>query len=284
MPDTVMEASSGLFLALVEFSWGDPDDLEYRRFAIGTQSVTANGNVFSPVPTMKVNLGKQEGGTQDAPATIEMPFDLEPVTFMIGQTFYTVTVKIWEVDPQNVADTLRVRWAGEIDRVDSNYSQNADMIRVNIPGWKAKLADASIGLPVINECIRVFGEGNCHKNLAPLRETGTITAIDGKRVTLTGLSSHPLLYWKRGTIKFKGMELTIKAWNGSTLFIMMRRPPADWAGQSVVVTPGCLKTIGAVGGGDVATCRYWGREEDFAGFGQKMPETNPLFETGNRNS
>ena len=126
-------------------------------------------------------------------------------------------------------------------------------------------------------CRFTFAGAGCSLpgGMARLHQTGTVTAINGFRMTIEGVrapTSPPDRYFERGYAELRGSFVLIHAWDPSapTAFVMNRHPPATWLGQRVTVAPGCDKTI--------ETCRSrWNNEQHFGGFGFSLPIPAPLL-------
>jgi hypothetical protein len=100
-----------------------------------------------------------------------------------------------------------------------------------------------------------------------------MTVVDRRIGTITGLGTHSDKYWHRGYASRDGIDIGIRDWSSGTptRFIFVREVPADWVGQSVVVTPGCDKTPG------VCNAR-WSNLARFGGAGIAIPPYHPVFE------
>lgn len=269
-PNQIDVKPASSIATLIEFSYGAPTKTVYR-YARWTSDVTFKGNTFSSVPALDVRYGKQHGGTQDVPITIKMS-KIEPVSFMTT-AFPRVYVRVWELKPGD--DTTAVLlWGGTISVVRFNAVGNPNVVEFDVAGKKAKF-DVPLGIVVGYGCDATFGGPGCFKDLTPLKQHGTASAISGQKITISGFSlpSPSETYWRLGTAWFDDLAISIyQHVPGDSSFVLMRPPPLYWIGKSIELTPGCSH--------DIEGCRFWDNEINFGGIGGAMPDYQPNFEQG----
>jgi uncharacterized phage protein (TIGR02218 family) len=162
-----------------------------------------------------------------------------------------------------------------VSESEENAVGKAGLMKLTVRSLKDQLR-ASLGIIVDDKCPWTFGDQICKKDLAPLRKNATLASINGARITIpatVGITDESAGYWRWGSVKRDGYEISIKDWIQPDVFILVRTPPREWLGQTLSFTPGCDNTIEA--------CRTkWANESEFGGFGTKMPNRNVLLQTG----
>jgi|GEM_PF-4399832 len=263
--------SASALATLVTFSWGlAPTIVRYARW---TSDVVIGGQTFTALPLLEVDYGNQNGGTEDEPAKLTMTSSAEPLPRFRGQRFTPVSALIEECDPRDAAATRRTTWLGRVGDVEFNVDNRPDKARVPLIGLKAQL-DRPVGIPITNECQDDLGGPMCRVDLAPLRKTATVVAINKNILTITDAAvlARPALWWNDGTISVDGYEITIRHWESGSSFQMMWPPPREWLNATAVLTPGCNKLI--------ENCRSkYNNESNFTGAGTAMSSRNPQYET-----
>ena len=251
---------------LLSFFWGEGSVMRYARF---TAPVTDGTHTWLSLPKMEVQIGKQHGGATDAPATILLPVGTSPFDKVCRvYPWPRVTVLIQECDPDNVTATIRKVFAGNLWRTTMNPNGKSGLVQAEIAGWKQQLS-IPLSIPSTSTCPWTFGDQNCCKNLALLRQTGTITGIAGNLITVSGLT---VTAWIFGTVKVDDLELGITFATGGTSFLLKESPPPEWLNAEAEFTPGCDQ--------ELFTCiNTWDNEINFGGFGIKTPGYNPLIQS-----
>ena len=268
------------------------------------------GKKFYSVPSMEVHLGQNTGVFEAPPYSITMPqfpfgtvadplstrpdlvgdVDAVPATGFValatnGEPHSAIKLKVWEIvfDPlvpttPGAVATLLQHFSGNVLKTTGNYQG-----KPNNAYFEAYLGKAMLKVPagiiVNDQCAWTFGEHKtCKIHADLLSETGFLTVISGKTVTIPGLTGGPIggadKWWHRGFVSYKGRRIGIRDWSPSdpTHFQLLNQPPAAWLGASVTVTPGCDKTI--------TTCRArYHNELNFGGMGHAIPAWNPIYET-----
>lgn len=266
MANDLDRSSATRIVTLLEFSWGEVRN--YARYCRGQESVTIQGNGFSPLPSIEVDYGEQHGGTQDVAASIVVPEGTYPINRMIGNRFWPTECRVIEVDPtddDSIAATYRVTWFGEVDQTTLNPSGRRGLIASTIPGIKFGMR-SRLGLQVLSFCPFRFGGPGCRVDLAPYRSVATLSSASGNVATISGLPQAGTARWINGTVEFNGLELSIVAASGDD-YTLESAPPPEMIGQACVCTFGCDRTANG--------CYDRSR---FGGFGIAMPASNPLFE------
>lgn len=256
---------------LVEFKWGTGPT--YARYARHDKDVTYDGHVYTACPILDIVYGDQHGGSQDVPITITIDRTKSPADKMIGQRFTPTDVRVWECDLSDVDGSARETWAGLISLAEDNPKGKSSVVELTVNGLKAD-TESVLGLTVDSTCPYNPGDYLCKFPFSTHNVTSTISSILGSSVSVppaAGFTDQPFLRWHRGIVTRDGYSIGIRGWSG-TNFLLMRPPPADWVGQTVVFTPGCNGTLEA--------CQYWGNTINFGGIGRRMQNRNPIWETG----
>lgn len=268
MPNT-LDTASGPMASLVTFTYGATPTV--RRYALWTSDITIDGNTYAALPAMEIRYNEQHGGTQDVPTDIDIDQTVQPVVNMIGQPHPRVKCKIEEVNPIDPL-TLRTTFEGVVGNVTVNVSGRNRVARVQLRSWKSLLG-VPVGIQCNPVCDNRLGDAaSCKVNLAPLRATGTISAIAGNVATITGLPGGR--QWMNGYVEIDALRIGIRLWQASDAqrFVLRRFPPTSWTGLSAMVTPGCLKTS------DGCLADY-NNLANFNGTGRAMLDRNPLWES-----
>jgi len=256
--------------SLVLFEWATGN---VRRYTNWTDRIVFGGSNFSSVPEMSVDYGEQSGGTKDEPVKIILPSNIVPVSTLAAGTLSSeVFVTVWDIVPGQEASAV-VSFKGSIRKTISNYQKKPGINMAEIHGVKARLR-VRLGIPANHLCAWSFGDGNCGVDTSAITETGTVASIDGRDISVTGLTTIEQGYWNRGFVTKSGLNILIREHVSGGSFRLIQPPPLSWLGQTVVLTPGCDKAI--------ETCRdRWNNEAQFCGTGIQIPDRHPLFEEGN---
>lgn len=233
---------------------------------------------FTFEPKLGVTVPDNTGTFEEKIATIELPYG-DAFTTMIASgdplppIFVTVTERLEDVYGIVAAQTLTL-FRGRVTRVAKNYQGRSGAVVVEALSVKGMLGVA-LGLVCTQQCVFTFGGRGCLVDLTSLVQNGTCTAIGTDRsVTITGLAGAPdSSYWRAGYVTRNGLSVVIRDWSSGspTVFLLRERPPVEWVGQAVVVTPGCDKSHD--------TCKNrWNNEGQFGGFGIGMPDYHPVIE------
>lgn len=253
------------YVLLVTFLWAG--GTVTARYAASDKDVVAT-NTFAAAPTMTVDFSKQTGGVEDEPITIQMPVVDPVLTMLAGYPFSRCFVTVEEMDLTNTA-TRRKLFYGLVSQCTGNKNGNSAMAEIKVAGLRSFL-EFPLGIPANNTCAWQFGDKNCTKNVNALKVTKTINSIAGTTITLA--SAITANQFNRGIITFAGLSLMIRSQISTTQLEMINQPPAAWSGASVVLTPGCRKTVADCNG-------LWSNIANFGGFGIAIPTFHPSVET-----
>lgn len=270
------------YAPLVTFRWGSTPN--YRKYARWTSDVDAYPDTFISAPEMEISFDKPLNvGSEDAPATISIRADREPMdTLSLPFPHAPVHVKIEEINPLD-PDTRREIYFGRVGMCDASLRGGHLTCKLTIEGIKTRLTHI-VGLQALSSCIWPFGDESsspCKVPLESKRITATITQrqVGGNPVRIqTDLDPYDLpdpytdlsnLRWSNGYADLDGNRIKIRASLGNGQFDLRSVPPPSWEGQAIILTPGCDKSV--------ANCRYWNNESRFMGFGIGMPGANPIF-------
>jgi hypothetical protein len=189
-----------------------------------------------------------------------------------------IYVKVEELtqDPDETVQRVLYLFDGKIRRVVRGKGGKRKTVYTECENVKSRF-DVPLGLVAGNHCVWWLGGKGCDDagtNIAleTLTEQGTVSDIDGTIITIPGVPAKSSRYWHRGYVTFDGLPILIREWVSGDDFNLALPPPAGWLGQTVVLYPGCNKSVEA--------CRdQWDNEEHFCGAGYAMPPYHPVFET-----
>lgn len=290
---SAFEKSEALAITLISFKYGNPASPTFLHLCNSRGAVTFDSITFQPQPLMEINLGERRGTMNEPVTTIRLSL-ADPVSGAFvtrlsnGEPHSAVSVTIREiVDDGATVDQIYLFVGGIESRHRNDDKNKPNTVLLKCSNVKSDL-DVPSGIMVADQCQWVFGHAHtCWKGAAvdfeSLRETVTAGAIVGFTITLPGLSSPtfptlgavpvtPNAYWRGGFVTRDGISLKIRDFVGGAVFLLKDIAPADWTGQSVVVTPGCTKLIDR--------CRQWDREGRFMGLATKMPPFQTIAEVG----
>ena len=163
-----------------------------------------------------------------------------------------------------------VLFLGTVAKFISNFHGESGIVKVICAHIKDEF-DIPLGIVGMDSCPWQFGSSPCKKDLVPLRENATITAIDGLTVTLSGLVTTGAGYWEQGYIEKSGIRARIRDYGGGTTMETERVLPPSWVGANVVLTPGCDKSPGVCD-------NRWNNIANFGGFAIQSPGYDPRQE------
>lgn len=263
------------------------------RFTNWGQTIDPAGDNWVSTPTMDVKWPVNTGTLAANAATIIVPADANStVQTMVdlilsdGTPTAAVNVEIREViRPVVIGDqaTELVPFRGRVLRAVRNAGGRAKQVRFEVQSIKARL-DIALGLPCNLHCIWQFMGKGCSvqgginqrgPQLVSNRRIETVTAINGKEVTITDPAVTGNKTFRFGYAERLGVRIGIQDWDAGdpTKVILRQQPPAAWQGQSVTFVYGCDKTI--------EHCRdAHENEPNFGGIGYALPAYNPHFEDG----
>lgn len=254
MASNTLDTQSLPIATLVTFSWdaGDGwDNPDARLYTNWTSDLTIGGDAFVSNPGLVVKYPAFDGTTNESPLYIEAPErigdpmsgpPLEPLVWMVGQPFNKTKVHIEEVNPADPS-TRRTMYRGKVFFVYQNPDGRSGIYKADVRSAKGDL-DGALGLQILDVCPWILGDPiTCKFPIETLRETGTITAINNAKLTITGLSDHDADpgYWQNGYAMIAGLRVKVRKWQAGTEFMLTRVPPSSWLSSDVVMTPGCDK-------------------------------------------
>lgn len=250
------------------------------RWKYTNWATPADGS-FTFEPKLGVKIGDNVGTLESKVTQIDLPYGDAFTTFVTaGDPLPPLSVTITEriEDPFGLADaTVLTLFKGRIAKISRNPNGLSGAVRIECLDLKGLLA-VPLGLPCTQQCVFTFGGVGCEIALTSLIKDGTCAAIGTNRhVTITGLPTAPdESYWRFGYVTRNGLSIVIRDWSKSTDatdFVLRDRPPSEWIGHTVLVTPGCDKSY--------ETCRdRWLNQGQFGGYGIGMPDYMPNIETG----
>lgn len=253
---------------LVTFTWTD-SSAKTVRFTDWTENIIDSSQTFTSLTPLSVKLPRQEGGVRDGRCVISMPASLQPGSFLSnGEKAPLVSVTVEETMWKSVI-ARRILFVGYCTRAKLVTSR--ELTELEFSTTKSKL-EVPLGLPVIAECPWRFGDTTCGINLEAIKDLATITDVDGRFLTVSGLANNTDVgRYHRGFVQKDGVRIGIRAYKIANRIELFERPPASWEGSNVYVYPGCDKLP--------VTCLIrWQNIEQFGGMGWKMPARHPIFD------
>lgn len=289
-----IDASAKDTYYLVRLTWSTAVGVgTYQNYTDwGSDINHSDGLFYSSEPSMKVALPANDGVLKAGSCKITLPLNETPDPDDLRQRVLEtkhqpVTVDVIEVvrgedgTPEARVGTM---FKGRLHKAKKNVAGESGQIRMEFLSPKAQL-DIRSGLPCNHQCINTLYDANCGVDAASYRDFGTVDAIDGNVVTISGLSAQTGRYFDRGWIKFERLSIPVMDWIDSapTRFVLVRRPPAIWLGKTVECQAGCDKSL------DTCKARFappggvpsgtTGNESQFNGIGLAVPSYNPVIES-----
>lgn len=286
MADIISQSSAKNYSVVVTFRWGDDNAAYYTNW---TDDITLGDRVYISTPTMEVKIPKIHGGSDE-----QEPFEIimnpvSPLTELVKvSAYWPVSVEIGEIVPEDVS-SLRILYDGTIWKAVKNPSGRTGLIQVLGYGTRVRLR-VTLGMLAMSTCNNIFTDERCAnstngargiKPSAIVSSTGTITAITGKKITVTGANMTPILAavdnWagKRryhlGWAEVDKMRLLIVKHQSDDTLLLKEFPPSTWLNAAVNLYAGCDKTW--------MNCHdKWDNLMNFNGFGIRMPAYHPQID------
>jgi len=276
-----IDLSSKKSFQLVRFRYG-PDhatgEYSYAAYTNWTEDIPGSP-VYSSTPSLRVKPIENVGTLENKSVTITLPSDTFTERISTGLPVEPIRIEIRErIVPLNPGDQVLTLFVfkGELNKVIRNPNGKRSVVEVHADSYKNHL-DVPMGLPANPQCPWIFGQSPCGATPDNATSGITITDIDGKKITVSGLRVDPAYAdrnFHRGYILRHGIKIGIREWRDTdyNTFYLVRQPPVSWDGQEIKIYAGCDKTL--------QTCRLRGSESTFGGFGYAIPAYNPLMEGG----
>jgi len=276
-----LDQSNKFSYQLVKFTYGDPASPTYSAYTNWTDNIPGDP-VYASTPALLVKLPENVGTVENKQAKITLPRDTFTDALSSGLPVSPIKVEIvervtaWEMGDSS---TSLVNFKGTVAAAVRHPNGKRGVVELTIANLKIKL-DVPMGIPATHQCVWTFGEGPCQA--IPQNNLGGvfISAIEGKKITVTGLApGFADRNFRRGYILRQGVRVGIREWRSAdynTLYLV-RQIPADWISPTVGISvyAGCDRTI--------ECCRtrpLFSGEEYFMGCGFSIPNYNPLIEDG----
>lgn len=277
---------------LVKFAWSTGSTQTQTWTDWGSDVVHTDGLTYTAEPSMRVSLPANDGTLKAAPCTITLPMPDPPDSTdlrerVIETKHQPVTVTVTEImRGESGGEQARVGivFRGRLGRARRNLGGVNGQLRMDFFTPKSQL-EIRTGLQCNHQCVNTLYGPLCKADPSATQDFGTLTAINGAEVTITGLASKTGRFWDRGWLIIETLHIPIRDWvdTDPTKFKLVRRPPSHWLNKTVQVLAGCDKTIEtcrsrfvAPGGAPGGTT---GNESHFNGIGYGIPAYNPVIET-----
>lgn len=278
---TALEASNKQSYALVAFSFGSP--LTQLGYTNWSHEVSSNGILHAPTPNLTLRLPENSGTFKESKATMTLPLDSFTASLTSGEPIAPVRVTVSEftsaASGNPTADRLTL-YVGELHSAVRHSTNRNDRVLLRFETLKERLG-ASGGIPSNHHCSHPFTGNGCFYDPTPQLQVGTVVSISQKGAQISGIAVPSVpggllanTAYRKGWIEREGVRLLIREWDGTDPddFVLARRPPSSWVGQTVIVHPGCSK--------EIEVCRgRWDNEEFFGGYGFAIPAYLPVVET-----
>lgn len=271
---------SKLSYVLVEFKFGADDAFEYYRITDKSSAVQMFGHQWDSVSDFKITLPVDVGTLGDAQAEMEMRLTPGFLTDISSEDVSSlVRVSVLEVVDSELPGSqpyVCFLYRGNLAQAFRNPGGHSESVKLVLSRELSRL-QYPLGIPAMLTCQWVFTRRGCFLDASALRETGTVSAVSGKIVIVTGLADHSSdptgRYWDKGSLERGGVRIQTFDWQQAapTTFKLRAEPPASWVGQTVRVMPGCDRLY--------ATCdQRYGNKHRFMGYGYGMPVYHPAYE------
>jgi hypothetical protein len=270
---------------LVTFQYGDPASPLTALYTDWAQAVEGG---YVSVPGMEIDLPPNHGTFQESKLVITLPLEGDAFVNRASKVLphSPIYVRVDDVTKgTRVGDSASVLtfFRGRVVRSIRNKDGKPDLAAFECLTRKARL-EAALGLSCNSHCTwGLFGPGCRVAGLTqgPHDQLVTLSAATGKVGTITtAVFTAPTSpggtvtnFWDRGYFTKDGIVVAIRDWKitDPTQVHCRRTIPPEWVGTTVLVVPGCHKTI--------EDCRaVWDNEEAAGHFGYAMQDYNPFYE------
>lgn len=239
-----------------------------------------DGLLYVSTPSMEVKLPINNGilnNDDSAACQIILPRDDFLQVLGGGLPFAPVHVTVREFirsTTPGARSLALIPFQGRLTNSFLTYQGKPGQVALSALPAKSRL-NIPLGVPCDPQCGNTLGDANC--KAIPFSDVGSVDAIDGKILTITGL---PLIVeddrlFHRGFVSKGGLNMLIRDWRlaEQTTFYMAKQAPDSWLGGAVTVVGGCDKSI--------QTCiARFDNEENFKGLGIAIPPYHPILESG----
>jgi len=268
---------------LVTLIAGHGTQLSYSRYTDWPSDRKYGSDTYISVPSLEVKLGASTGDLDEKPSNLELPYSSDDAilaSVSSGEPAPRLRAQIREITISETTTSDKLLFNGYGRRSLRNPEGKPGRVLLELVVTK-QLLQAQVSLPCNPECALTFGEHGCFVSLSQtpnvdkeaLTQTGVLATVTGALVTITGLvDGASSVYWKDGYLELNGVRVKIRNWKSDNpeSFTLVRTPPSAWLGASIQVTPGCTKSS--------QRCEEWGNTGQFAGYGIKIPDYNPVLE------
>lgn len=276
MADLVLEKPAKEGYWLVRLKWGDPDSPSFWRSTDANEDLLVGRELYLGTSLLEVKAAASTGVFERQTWEFDLPAVAAQQTLLdalsTGRAHSDIEITALEYSIEGGEAQVLTFLEGTITEVVRNPGGHAEIVRFRAETLKAETQRA-VGMQSDENCIWTFGDlKTCGKNIVNLREGGSMTAVSGLTVTITGLSVQRDRYWNRGFIEKDGVRIKIKEWISGTSFLLTRFVPLVWENSlpfNVDVVPGCDKTL--------KTCSLWGQVIERLAPGEVIPEYNPTM-------
>lgn len=249
--------SSTSLAILVEFWYENP--ATYVRYARWESDISYGGNSYTSLARLSVDLPQIDGTVRPSITTIDME-EVAPIDAM-RTTFPPTYVRVIELDP-SIPDSAYTLYEGRVSKCSYNHNGNPRLVQVEVSGPKRDL-EGTVSWRIGRFCANTFGARPCGYDREATKETVTVTAIDGNRITVSGFSLLDPATWKHGGVRYRGFEIPIHFQESLSFIHLVKPAPTHWLGEDVDVLWGC--------DGSIESCRTRGQESVFTGIGINLP-------------
>jgi hypothetical protein len=265
----------------VRFTYGDTASPTRTAYTNWTSTISGTPD-FESTPTMVVTLPDNNGTIEKAQVKIRLPFDTFTELITTGLPQSPIYVEIWDrttpAESGDSATTLKP-FTGRVQSAIRFPDGKSNVVDVMATSYKLQL-DTPLGIPATHQCQWTYGEGQCKVTRDDQTSGVSISAIDGKKVTLSGLRTVPAFNdrnFHRGYITYDGSWIGIREWRDTdyNTIYLVTQPPASWVGKGIKIYAGCDKTIESCRTRPVSS-----GEQYFMGCGFSIPSYNPIIENG----
>jgi hypothetical protein len=261
---------------------GSTGSLVVERFSSASGPITIGDFEYEPDPALAAELPDRTGVVDEDDTEVRISNRWGTIQALAsGRAFAPVTANLLEavIDPTalpyNEVSLLHLA-AGRAALISDNEEGDPGVASITIRSAKNDL-EYPLDNTAVDTCRNEFGCGKtCLFDVPAAVEIGSMDALSGITATITGLPVVPLGWWERGYIKFKGVKITIRSWDGDETFKLNQLPPKLWVeliaagSEDIEIFPGCGRRL--------TNCRERGQESQFRGLGFNIPFHHPNFE------